>query len=124
MYSALQGGLLTTEPPGKSLVLFFNENSGRYRNLELKKKKAPMILDSPVTILMYLSGKICFLCWYFVFSQQLFVNIYRACVSRDTSIVYRITLFYPHPQAYKLDILFYKWKLKFRDVQEKPYTTQ
>ena len=108
MYSALQGGLLTTEPPGKSLVLFFNENSGRYRNLELKKKKTPMILDSPVTILMYLSGKIYFLCWYFVFSQQLFVNIYGACVSRDTSPLSTYNFILSSPQSYKLDILFYK----------------
>ena len=67
-----------------------------------------MILDSPVTILMYLSGKIYFLCWYFVFSQQLFVNIYGACVSRDTSPLSTYNFILSSPQSYKLDILFYK----------------
>ena len=41
MYSALQGGFLTTELPWKSPVLFFNENSGRVKTLELKRKKSP-----------------------------------------------------------------------------------
>ena len=108
MYSALQGGLLTTEPPGKSPVLFFNENSGRYRKSELKRKKASMILESPITILMYLSGKIYFLCLYFVFSQHLSVNIYEACVRHDTSTLSTYNFILSSPQSYKLDTLFYK----------------
>jgi len=108
MYSVLQGGVLTTEPPGKSPVLFFNENSGRYRKLELKRKKASMILEFPITILMYLSGKIYFLCLYFVFSQQLSVNIYGACVRHDTSTLSTYNFILSSPQSYKLDTLFYK----------------
>ena len=57
---------------------------------------------------MYLSRKIYFLCLYLVFFQQLFVNIYGAHVSHDTSTLSTYNFILSSPQSYKLDTLFYK----------------
>lgn len=84
-----------------------------------------MILDSPVTILMYLSGKKSgTLCWYFVFLSS-YLLIFTEHVLVVIPLHCLRTLFYPHPRPPQIRYsILQMGKLKFRDVQEKPYTTQ